>query len=176
MSFPVDEFGINQRVEAKCYNLGFSPAKHLASILRRSDEEVTIMTYALPAQEWYLPKALDIRTEGVTIIAHTNFATQALELKRKYPALRIFLDPRVHAKMTLTSGGQIWIGSANLCLSHSLDGTIGLESPAMYAYLMDEIQRYHLTDPSKEVTLDFDDYYAGEHSSTEPDFTGMEDE
>jgi len=177
MSFPVDAFGLNQVAEIKAYNMGFSPAKHLSAILRRPDEQVTILTYALPAQEWYLPKAFDIRTKGVTIIAHSKYAEQAMAIKRKYPDIRIFLDYRVHAKMTLSSSGQIWIGSANLCNSHSLDGTVALESPALYAFYMDEIARYHLTDPAKEVLLDGDmPVFEGIMSTAAEDFSIIDDD
>ena len=140
MSFPVDDFGMNIRAEVKAYNFGFSTAKNLASVIRANDK-VTVVTFALPTHACFRPNGLGICPQNVTIIANSRYADQALELKQAYPELRIFLDPRVHAKMTLASSGKVWMGSANMAMSNSLDSTIGIESPAVYAYFMDQIRR-----------------------------------
>ena len=132
MSFPVDDFGMNIRAEVKAYNFGFSTAKNLASVIRANDK-VTVVTFALPTHACFRPNGLGICPQNVTIIGNSRYADQALELKQAYPELRIFLDPRIHAKMTLASSGKVWLGSANMAMSNSLDSTIGIESPAVYA-------------------------------------------
>ena len=132
MSFPVDDFGMNIRAEVKAYNFGFSTAKNLASVIRANDK-VTVVSFALPTHACFRPNGLGICPQNVTIIANNRYADQALKLKQAYPDLRIFLDPRVHAKMTLASSGKVWLGSANMAMSNSLDSTIGIESPAVYA-------------------------------------------
>ena len=149
MSFPVDDFGMNIRAEVKAYNFGFSTAKNLASVIRANDK-VTVVTFALPTHACFRPNGLGICPQNVTIIANSRYADQALELKQAYPELRIFLDPRVHAKMTLASSGKVWMGSANMAMSNSLDSTIGIESPAVYAYFMDQIRRSGLLCPENE--------------------------
>ena len=105
MSFPVDDFGMNIRAEVKAYNFGFSTAKNLASVIRANDK-VTVVTFALPTHACFRPNGLGICPQNVTIIGNSRYADQALELKQAYPELRIFLDPRVHAKMTLASSGK----------------------------------------------------------------------
>ena len=132
MSFPVDDFGMNIRAEVKAFNFGFSTAKNLASVIRANDK-VTVVSFALPTHACFRPNGLGICPQNVTIIANSRYADQALELKQAYPDLRIFLDPRVHAKMTLASSGKVWLGSANMAMSNSLDSTIGIESPAVYS-------------------------------------------
>ena len=108
MSFPVDDFGMNIRAEVKAFNFGFSTAKNLASVIRANDK-VTVVSFALPTHACFRPNGLGICPQNVTIIANSRYADQALELKQAYPDLRIFLDPRVHAKMTLASSGKVWI-------------------------------------------------------------------
>ena len=108
MSFPVDDFGMNIRAEVKAYNFGFSTAKNLASVIRANDK-VTVVTFALPTHACFRPNGLGICPQNVTIIANSRYADQALKLKQAYPDLRIFLDPRVHAKMTLASSGKVWL-------------------------------------------------------------------
>lgn len=95
---------------------------------------------------------MNTRTDGVTIIAHTNYAEEAKALKQKYPALRIFLDSRAHAKMILANG-NIWVGSANLTNCPSMEGTLAIASPAICAFMMDELRRNGAFDPGKEVIL-----------------------
>lgn len=113
----------------------------------------------------------------MTIIANSRYADQALELKQAYPDLRIFLDPRVHAKMTLASSGKVWLGSANMAMSNSLDSTIGIESPAVYAYFMDQIRRSGLLCPENEVQLGFDDpVYDGKPVCAAEDFDALDDD
>ena len=154
MSLPVDDFGMNIRAEIKAFNFGFSPAKNLASVIRSGDK-VTLVTFSLPGHEYYRPNGLAINPQNVTIIANSRYLEQALELKQAYPELRIFLSPNVHAKMTLASSGKVWLGSANLPLSHSLEGTVAIDSPTVYAYFMDQIQRNGLLNPDNEVDENF---------------------
>ena len=156
MSFPIDDFGMNIRAEVKAFNFGFSPAKNLGSVIRTGDK-VTVLSYTLPNHECFRPNGLGIAPQNVTIIANTQYADQALELKRAYPELRIFLDPYVHCKMTLASSGKVWIGSANIALSNSFDSTIGIESIPVYAFYMEQIRRRGMLAPEKEVLLDEDD-------------------
>ena len=111
-----------------------------------------ICTYSLPAVDAIYPAAFNTRTAGVTIIAHSNYEAEAKALKEKYPALRIFLDSRAHAKMILANG-NIWVGSANLTNCHSMEGTLAISSPAICAFMMDELRRNGALDPSKEVIL-----------------------
>lgn len=151
MSFPVDDFGMNIRAEVKAYNFGFSTAKNLASVIRANDK-VTVVSFALPTHACFRPNGLGICPQNVTIIANSRYADQALELKQAYPELRIFLDPRIHAKMTLASSGKVWLGSANMAMSNSLDSTIGIESPAVYAYFMDQIRRSGLLCPETKFS------------------------
>ncbi len=152
--FPVDDFGMNIRAEVKAFNFGFSPAKNLSSVIRSGDK-VTIMTFSLPSHDYYRPNGLGINPQNVTIIANSRYMEQALELKHDYPELRIFLSPNVHAKMTLASSGKVWLGSANLTMSHSLEGTVAIDSPTVYAYFMDQIQRSGLLNPENEMDLNF---------------------
>lgn len=176
MSFPVDDFGMNIRAEVKAYNFGFSTAKNLASVIRANDK-VTVVTFALPTHACFRPNGLGICPQNVTIIANSRYADQALELKQAYPDLRIFLDPRVHAKMTLASSGKVWLGSANMAMSNSLDSTIGIESPAVYAYFMDQIRRSGLLCPENELQLGFDDpVYDGKPVCTAEDFDELDDD
>lgn len=153
MSFPVDDFGMNIRAEVKAYNFGFSPAKHLSSVIRSGDE-VTVLSYTLPKYTQFRPGGLGIAPQNVTIIANSQYAEQAIELKRAYPELRIFLDPFVHCKMTLASSGKVWIGSANIAMSSSFDSTIAVDSQPVYAFYMEQIRRCGLLSPAKEVLLD----------------------
>ena len=176
MSFPVDDFGMNIKAEVKAFNFGFSPAKNLASVIRANDR-VTVVSFALPTHACFRPNGLGIRPQNVTIIANSQYADQALELKRSYPELRIFLDPRVHAKMTLASSGKVWLGSANMTMSNSLDSTIGIDSPVVYAYYMDQIRRNGLMCPENEVQLDFDDpIYDGKPTCAAEDFADLDDD
>ena len=151
MSFSVDAYGMNTVAEVKAYNLGFSTTLFLNSLLRQPGE-VVICTYSLPAVDAIYPAALNTRTDGVTIIAHSNYAEEAKALKQKYPALRIFLDSRAHAKMILANG-NIWVGSANLTNCHSMEGTLAIASPAICAFMMDELRRNGALDAAKEVVL-----------------------
>ena len=151
MSFSVDAYGMNTVAEVKAYNLGFSTTLFLNGLLRQPGE-VIICTYSLPAVDAIYPAAFNTRSDGVTIIAHTNYAEEAKALKQKYPDLRIFLDTRSHAKMILTNG-NVWIGSANLTNYHSMEGTIAVSSPAIYAFMLDELRRNGALDPMKEVLL-----------------------
>lgn len=153
MSFPVDDFGMNIRAEVKAFNLGFSPAKHLSSVIRSGDT-VTVLSYTLPSYECYRPNGLGIAPHKLTIIANSKYAEQAYALKRSYPELRIFLDPNVHCKMTLASSGKVWIGSANIALTNSFDSTIAVDSMPVYAFYMEQIRRHGLLAPAKEVLLD----------------------
>ena len=79
MSFPVDDFGMNIRAEVKAYNFGFSPAKHLSSVIRSGDE-VTVLSYTLPKYTQFRPGGLGIAPQNVTIIANSQYAEQAIEL------------------------------------------------------------------------------------------------
>lgn len=175
MSFPVDDFGMNIRAEVKAFNFGFSPAKNLASVIR-TDDKVTILTYTLPNCDHFRPNGLGLNPQNVTIIANSQYAAQAMELKRAYPDLHIFLDHRVHCKMTLASSGKVWVGSANMAISNSLDCTVGIESPAVYAYFMEQIARYGLICPMREVLLENeeDDYHSV--GSAVDDFSDIDDE
>lgn len=103
--------------------------------------------------------------------------TALSQIQRTYPDLRIFLDPRVHAKMTLASSGKVWLGSANMAMSNSLDSTIGIESPAVYAYFMDQIRRSGLLCPENELQLGFDDpVYDGKPVCAAEDFDELDDD
>lgn len=176
MSFPVDDFGMNIRAEVKAFNFGFSPAKNLASVIRTNDR-VTIVTFALPNHACFRPNGLGICPQNVTIIANSRYAEQAMELKHDYPELRIFLDPHVHAKMTLASSGKVWLSSENMTMSNSLDSTIAIESQAVYAYFMDQIRSKGLLRPENEVLLDFDDpVYDGNPACAADDFADLDDD
>jgi len=176
MSFPVDDFGMNIRAEVKCFNFGFSTAKSLASVIR-ANERVTIVTFALPTHPCFRPTGLDIHPQNVTIIANSQYAGQAMELKRAYPELHIYLDPQVHAKMTLASSGKVWLGSANMSKSNSIDSTVGIDSPVVYAYFMDQIRRNGLLCPENEVLLDFDDpIFDGKVGCAAEDFADLDDD
>lgn len=178
MSFPVDDFGMNIRAEVKAFNLGFSPAKHLSSVIRSGDT-VTVLSYTLPNHECYRPNGLGIAPHKLTIIANSKYAEQAYELKRAYPELRIFLDPNVHCKMTLASSGKVWIGSANISLTNSFDSTIAVDSMPIYAFYIEQIRRYGLLIPTKEVLLnDADDepVYCCDHCTAAEDFEALDDE
>ena len=176
MSFPVDDFGINLRAEVKCFNFGFSTAKSLASVIR-ANEKVLVVTFALPKYPCYRPTGLDINPQNVTIIANSQYENEAMELKQAYPDLHIYLDPQVHAKMILASSGKVWLGSANMSKSNSLDSTVGINSPVVHAYFMDQIRRNGLLCPENEVQLDFDDpIFDGIPSSAATDFTDLTDD
>ena len=176
MSFPVDDFGMNIRAEVKAFNFGFSPAKNLSNVIR-SNDRVTIVTFSLPNHTCFRPNGLGIRPQNVTIIANSRYAVQALELKSAYPELHIYLDPRVHGKMTLASSGKVWLGSANMTMGSSLETTVGIESPAVYAYFMDQICSNGLMCSANAVLLDSDiPDYDGENTCTAEDFADPDDD
>ncbi len=151
MSYSIYAYGMNTVAEVKAYNLDFSTTLFLSSLLRQPGD-VVICTYSLPAVNAIYPAGLNIRTEGVTIIAHTNYLEQAKALKQRYPALRIYLNNRAHAKMILTHD-RLWVGSANLTKCHSMEGTLAIASPAICAFMMDELRRNGAFEPGNEVVV-----------------------
>ena len=72
---------------------------------------------------------------------------------------------------------KVWLGSANMAMSNSLDSTIGIESPAVYAYFMDQIRRSGLLCPENELQLGFDDpVYDGKPVCAAEDFDELDDD
>jgi len=153
MRLYTDNFGMTARVNAKLYNMEFSALKNLATILKNEETEVIIVTFSLPYNLEFLQDVFDLRSDGVTIVANTKYEEPARMLKERWPALRIYLDPNVHAKMVMVDPDRVWVGSGNLGISRSAEGTVGLEGRAVFGYFMDEMERHDYFDPGKEVRL-----------------------
>lgn len=152
MSFMADAFGMTAQVNIKPCSFDFQLLKQLGSILNNPGE-VIIISYALPHNPEYLNDIFDIRSKGVTIICNSKYVADAKVLKEKYPDLRIFTDPCVHAKMILANRSRVWISSTNLGITRSAEGTVGIESRAVYGFYEDEIMRRGLMNKEKEVIL-----------------------
>lgn len=154
MKLYTDNFGMTAKVNAKLYNMEFSTLKNLAAILKNEDSEIIIVTFSLPGNPDFLCDIFDIRSQGVTIVANTKYAEPARTLKERWPDIRIYLDPNVHAKMVMADPDRVWVGSGNLGMTRSAEGTVGLEGRAAFGYFMDELERHDYFDPTKEVLLE----------------------
>ena len=152
MSFTADNFGMTAQVNIKPCSFDFQLLKHLGGLLNNPNE-ITIITYALPRVQEYLQGIFDIRSKDVNIICNSKYADDARALKEKYPDLRIYTDPCVHAKMILAAPARVWISSTNLGITRSAEGTVGIESRAVYGFYEDEIMRRGLMNKEKEVIL-----------------------
>ena len=152
MSFIADAFGMTAQVNIKPCSFDFQLLKQLGSILSNPGE-VIVVTYALPHNMEYLKDIFDTRSKDVTIICNSKYANDARALKEKYPDLRIYTDPCVHAKMILANRSRVWISSTNLGITRSAEGTVGIESRAVYGFYEDEIMRRGLLNKEKEVIL-----------------------
>ena len=152
MSFTADNFGMTAQVQIKPCSFDFQLIKQLGGMLNGANE-ITIISYALPHNIEYLNGVFDNRSKGVNIICNSKYAEDAKALKEKYPDLRIFTDPSVHAKMILAAPARVWVSSTNLGTTRSAEGTVGIESRAVYGFYEDEIIRRGLMSKDKEVIL-----------------------
>lgn len=136
MSWANDAHGIVfQSREIKLYkDGGHTWAMKLSQIAKQSGA-IRIITYSLPRLH-YVEEQLSRRPYGIWIICHSKFLTEAKDIKRNLPKLKIAVHDGVHSKVCLIAPCTIYIGSANFGVSGWHETEIGVRSKAAYSWYL----------------------------------------
>jgi hypothetical protein len=88
----------------------------------------------------YLKKVIGKRPNNIFIIANTNAAYEADELKRSYPEIRIALHKTNNAKIVLIEPDKVWVSSADFGKTpkNQINSTIGLHSKTIHDKIISE--------------------------------------
>ena len=111
------------------------------SQIGRISGEIIICTYSLPSVS-YIEQILDKRSKNVKLIVNTKFSNKVRELKRKYPALKVFCRPNVHAKIVLIEPRTVWLSSSNFGDSGWFEHTIGIHDNVAYKFYREQIMKF----------------------------------
>lgn len=113
----------------------------LWGLLKNPDKKVFICTYSLPDIK-YIFDTLDFRGSGknVFIFCNSKFRDQAEAIKIGFPDIKIFLTPRMHAKMILIEPETVWLSSQNFGNSHWCEFALGTHSRELYDTLLSSLK------------------------------------
>jgi hypothetical protein len=97
------------------------------SQIGRMDGAVMIMTALLPDVE-YIAKIIGKRPRDIYIIANVSAQREALEIKKRFPLVRIVLHKNTNAKVVLVAPETVWISSSDFGSTKQIEATVGFHS------------------------------------------------
>lgn len=101
---------------------------------------VRILTYSLPDLR-RIDDLLKRRPDNISLICHSKFKQQALQLAINFPNINIAINETLHSKIVLIEPDTIFVTSANFGYSSWHETTVGIRSKIAYdAYVLNSFQ------------------------------------
>ena len=141
MGFNTDCGGVALTADIKVSNKATTWNTRLSQI-GRTDVELIIVSFSLGDMD-YIEKILSKRPTGrnITLICNTNYYRNAQILKNHLPEMRVFVQPKAHAKLVLYEPETVWISSENI--GHkvkSFDATVGIKNRQVYDHYHSQVE------------------------------------
>ena len=92
---------------------------------------ILIMTGLLPDVE-YISQIIGKRPRDIFIIANSAAHSEAVQLKTKFPSIRIVLHGNNNAKVVLISPDTVWVSSSDFGKTKQIEAAVGLHSSSLY--------------------------------------------
>ena len=135
-----DTAGPVTEAKIKLSNYGVTWNTRLEKILK-TDAKVVICTFSI-SNMTFLSRLLKNRTEGITIVANSEYKWLAQKYKNWYPDLEIYTTHLAHAKLVLAEPDIVYLSSENLGHNmDSFDATIGVESTKVYEHYKVQVEK-----------------------------------
>lgn len=152
MAFKTDCGGKAMNVDCKLSNKATTWNTRLNQI-GRHDHEVTIVTYSLcNLKHIFQIVGKRDRGAGITIICNSKYEYNALILKRRFPDLKVYVNPNAHAKLVLIEPEILWLSSENFGhMGDTFDATIGIHSAEAYDHYHAQVQSLLRSSHTKEI-------------------------
>ena len=141
MNFNSNGGGIAVRADIRVVAGGSTWNTRLAQLLR-GNRKIVICTFSLSPD--YVGRLLRKRSRDVVLVVNSKFAGKAMEVKREFPNVRIFLAANTHAKMALVEPDMVWLSSENLVRSRNFENTVGICSRDVYEFYMRQMMLHGL--------------------------------
>ena len=152
MAFKTDCGGIAMTANIKLSNAATTWNTRLSQI-GRHDHLVTLVSFSL-CDFTYLSKIISKRDAGtgIRIICGDKYEWNAIQLKRLFPDLKIYISPHAHAKLALIEPSTVWVSSENLGhVRDSFDASIGIHSEEAYNHYLAQIESLLRSRDTREI-------------------------
>ena len=152
MAFKTDCGGVAMTADIKL-SKGATTWNTRLSQISRHDHLVTLVTFSL-CDFTYISKLVSKREAGagIRIICGDKYEWNAIQLKKQFPDLKIYVSPHAHAKLALIEPNTVWVSSENLGhKKETFDASIGIHSVEAYNHYLSQVERLLRSRDTREI-------------------------
>ena len=131
MAFKDDNGGFAFQCDDAKFSICASTWNTRLSQIGKISGAICIITNRLPNVE-YISRILSKRPRDIFIIAHNDARPEAMELKQRFPDVRIALHANINAKAVFVAPETVWLSSADFGETKMIESAAGFHSATLY--------------------------------------------